>query len=130
MIQNLHVIQRKIDDIGLGLLRSRENKLPVSIQIRVKCDKDNLINCYASETGDLLRLKNKRVSLLQKCNDDYLYVTGQAEASTQNGKMLPIRIFKASWFVRKRDGSDKEKEQGNRRAKINTDTPPVGADAG
>ena len=105
MIQNLHVIQRKIDDIGLGLLRSRENKLPVSIQIRVECDKDNLINCYASETGDLLRLKNKRVSLLQKCNDDYLYVTGQAEASTQNGKMLPIRIFKASWFVRKRDGS-------------------------
>ena len=105
MIQNLHVIQRKIDDIGLGLLRSRENKLPVSIQIRAKCDKDNLINCYASDTGDLLQLKNKRVSLLQKCNDDYLYVTGQAEASAENGRMLPIRIFKASWFVRKRDGS-------------------------
>jgi len=105
MIQNLHVIQRKIDDIGLGLLRSRENKLPVSVQIRAKCDKDNLINCYASDTGDLLQLKNKRVSLLQKCNDDYLYVTGQAEASAENGRMLPIRIFKASWFVRKRDGS-------------------------
>jgi hypothetical protein len=89
----------------LGLLKSRENKLSVSVQIRAKCDKDDLINCYASETGDLLRLKNKRVSLLQKCNDDYLYVTGQAEASVENDRMLPIRIFKAYWLVRKRDGS-------------------------
>ena len=104
MIQNLHVIQKKIDDIGLGLLRSRENKLPLSIQIRVKCDKDNLIHCYGAGTGDLFQLKNKRVTLLQKSNDDYLYVTGQAEAA-ENDRVLPIRIFKACWFVRKRKGS-------------------------
>ena len=105
MKQNLHVIQKKIDDIGLGLLRSRENKPTVSIQIRAKCDKDNLIHCHASQTGGLLQLKNKKVSLLQKSNDDYLYVTGQAEASADNDKILPIRIYKACWFVRKRNGS-------------------------
>ena len=105
MIQNLHAIQKKIDDIGLGLLRSRENKLPVSIQIRVKCDMDNIIHCYASETTDWLQLKNKTVSLLQKSNDDYLYVTGRAQAPVKNDSALPIRIFKASWFVRKRKGS-------------------------
>ena len=105
MIQNLHAIQKKIDDIGLGLLRSRENKLPVSIQIRVRCDKDNLIHCYASETTDLLQLKNKTVSLLQKSDDDYLYVTGRAQTPAKNDSVLPIRIFKACWLVRKRKGS-------------------------
>ena len=105
MSRNLHVIQKKIDDIGLGLLRSRENKLTVSIQITAKCDKDNLIQCYAFNTGDLLQLKNKRVSLLQKSNDDYLYIAGQAEVPAKNGGVLPVRIFKACWFVRKRDGS-------------------------
>ena len=52
MIQTLQSIQKKIDDIGLGLLRVRENKLQASIQIRAKCDKENLIQCYAIEKND------------------------------------------------------------------------------
>ena len=105
MVQNLHVIQKKMDDIGLGLLRSRGNKSPVSIRIRLKCDNDNIIHCYASETGDLLQLKNKKVNLLQKSNDDYLYVTGMAGQSAENGGVLHVRVFKASWYIRKRKGS-------------------------
>jgi hypothetical protein len=105
MIQNLHSIQKKIDDIGLGLLRFRENKLQVSIQIRAKCGKDNLIQCYcADEKNDLLKLRNKKVTLLQKSNDDYLYIAGHLEPLPGNSKTLPIRIFKACWFVRKRNG--------------------------
>ncbi len=104
MIQNLQSIQKKIDDIGLGLLRFRENKSQVSIQIRAKCDKDNLIQCYADEKNDLLKLKNKKVSLIQKSNDDYLYIAGHTEAFPGNSKTLSVRIFKACWFVRKRTG--------------------------
>ena len=105
MIQNLHSIQKKIDDIGLGLLRFRENKSQVSIQIRAKCDKDNLIHCYcADEKNDLLKLRNKKVNLIQKSNDDYLYIAGHTEAFPENSKTLSVRIFKACWFVRKRTG--------------------------
>ncbi len=104
MIQHLHVIQKKIDDIGLGLLRSRENESPLSIQTRVKCEKGNLMRCFTTETGDLLQLKNKAVSFLQKSEEDYLYVTGRAEAPDTNDMVLPVRIFKACWFVRRRKG--------------------------
>jgi hypothetical protein len=104
MIQNLHSIQKKIDDISLGLLRFRENNLQVSIQIRAKCREDNLIQCYPAERNDLLQLKNKKVSLIQKSNDDYLYIAGQTELLPGNAKTLSLRIFRACWFVRKRKG--------------------------
>ena len=105
MRQNLQSILKKIDDIGLGLLRYRENKFQVSIHIRAKCDKDNVIQCYADEKNDLLKLKNKKVSLIQKSNDDYLYIAGHTESLPENSKTLSVRISKACWFVRKRDGS-------------------------
>ena len=104
MIQNLQSIQKKIDDIGFGILRFRENKLQVSIQISAKCDKDNSIQCYATEKNDLLHLKNKKVSLLQKSNNDYLYIAGETEHLPGNPDTLSIRIFRACWFVRKRKG--------------------------
>ena len=105
MLQNLHVIQKKIGDIGLGLLRYRENRSPVTVQIRVTCDHDNLLYCHAPESKELLQLKNKRVSVLQKSKDDFLYITGRAETSTKIGSVLQVRIVKACWFIRKRKGS-------------------------
>jgi hypothetical protein len=104
MIHHLHLIQQKIDDIGLGLLRSRENELQLSIAIRVKCDTGNLMRCFATETGDLFQLKNRTVSLFQKSNEDYLYITGKAEFPETNDRVLPVRIFKACWFVRRKKG--------------------------
>ena len=71
MLQTLQSIQKKIDDIGLGLLRIRENKLQASIQIRAKCDKENVIQCYAIEKKDIGQFSNRKVSLLQKWDDDY-----------------------------------------------------------
>lgn len=104
MLQNLHLIQKKIDDIGLGLLRSRESQL-LSVPITARCDQDNLIQCYTNEIDDLVQLRYKMVSLVQKSREDYLYVAGQAEPVPGNGKALAVRIFKACWFVRKRKGS-------------------------
>ena len=105
MIQTLHSIQRKIDDIGLGLLRVRENKLQASIQIRAKCDQENLIQCYAIEKKDIAQFSNRKVSLVQKWDDDYLYISGQTEPIPGNSESLAVRIFKACWLVRKRNGS-------------------------
>ncbi len=103
----MHVICKRIDDIGIGLLRHRENNKQVSIQVTVKCHNDNTLECYANGKDDVRMLRNKTVSLIQKYGDDYLYISGLAEKILPGlgGKILSIRIYKACWFVKQSKGT-------------------------
>ena len=49
--------------------------------------------------------QTRKLASLQKWNDDYLYISGQTEPIQGNSETLAVRIFKACWLVRKRNGT-------------------------
>jgi hypothetical protein len=99
-------IQQKIGSIQFGLLRIRDEKNKMTLQVKTSANADNSLNCVVTEDSPRRRLINKNVNLIQRSHDDYLYITGQiADEVTKKGKILSIRILKACWFVRRQKGS-------------------------
>jgi hypothetical protein len=103
----MNSICKKVDEIGIGLLRCREKNNMISVQVTAKCGDENSLECYANSKDDLRILKNKMVSLIQKHGEDYLYISGLAEKILPGvgGKILSIRIYKACWFVKQSKGT-------------------------
>ena len=104
MKNKLDHIQKKINDIQVGLLRFRDNDEQVSLQVKAKSEEDS-VNCIITGNGDLNKLTNRSVNLVQKCENDYLYISGQLEEKTGNKKMLSFKIIRACWFIRKSKGT-------------------------
>jgi hypothetical protein len=78
------------------------------MHVLAKALEDNMLICAVTGTGtpDLRKLVGKRVSLVQKSENDYLYITGQvAQKAAPNKRTLYIHILKACWFVRRSKGS-------------------------
>ncbi|SRR5690606_2663984 len=107
MENELYYIQQKIDSIQFGLLRLRDGeKTRKTWQVRTTANSDNSLNCIITDPAPRKRLVNKNVNLIQRHRDDYLYITGTVdEEVNRKGKILSIRILKASWFVRKSKGN-------------------------
>jgi len=102
----LRHISQKIDDIKFGLLRYQDEKDRVTIHVTAKTNEDNTLICITTGSDDLKKLANKKVNLIQKSADDYLYISGEVkEKSDKNKKALFISIVKACWFVRKSRGT-------------------------
>ena len=60
----------------------------------------------SDRTPDLKKLLNKRVSLIQKSENDYLYIAGKVqEKEGPNKRTIFIHILKACWFVRRSKGT-------------------------
>jgi hypothetical protein len=103
----MNSICKKVDEIGIGLLRCREKNKTISIQVTAKCLDGDRLECYANSKKDPRMLKNKIVSLIQKHDNDYLYISGLTEKILPGigGKILSIRIYKACWFVKQSKGT-------------------------
>ena len=106
MNKKLHYIGQKMNAIQFGLLRYHYNEERITIHVTAKIDGENSLVCTLTGNEDLKKLRNKRVNLIQKSEDDYLYITGQVEESVEkSAKTISVRILKACWFVRKTKGA-------------------------
>ena len=105
MSKKLHLIGQKIQAIRYGLLRFTEGTEMQSMQVSTSLDDGIHLNCIIRE-GEETPLLNKRVCLIQKNKDDYLYVSGEIDDEVRtNCKIVSLRIAKACWFTRKRKGN-------------------------
>ena len=106
MNKKLRHIIRKIDAIQFALLRYHDKKGRITRHVKVKTNDNNSLICTLTYNEDLKKLRNKRVNLIQKSEDDYLYISGQiTETTAQDEKEICICVLKACWFVRKSRGS-------------------------
>ena len=106
MNKKLQLIQQKIDAIQSGLLRFRDKDAQMTLQVRATTNDDDSLNCIITDNSPRGKLLNRNVHLIQKSHDDYLYINGTvSEEVNKKSKILSIHILKASWFVRKSNGS-------------------------
>lgn len=102
----MQYIGQKIDAIQFGLLRFRDIKGRIALEVRIKVENENSLLCFVEEKTDLRKLINKKVSVVQRSDEDYLYITGRVERNMEKAaKTISVRILKASWFVRKTKGA-------------------------
>jgi len=106
MTNQLSQIQQKIDTLQHGLLRCRDKQGQLTLHVKAKTNEDASLNCIVLEDSPGQKLINRRVNLIQKSYNDYLYLTGKVDGEVQNGHtILSIRILKASWFIRMSNGN-------------------------
>lgn len=103
----LQSIRNKVTAISVGLLRFRDGKKQVSLQVNSKYCEDNRVRCYLNGKSDTGGFHNRVVSLVQKQKDDYLYLAGLVEdlQPERGGHIITIRVLKASWFVKRTKGT-------------------------
>ncbi len=103
---NLENIHRKIDEIETGLLRFRHNENQHSLHVRAKSDGENSIFFDFADKDDLKKVVPGKVSLIQKSDKNYLYISGEIEKRVPgNKKTFSIRITRACWFILKSKGA-------------------------
>src|SRR5689334_10411891 len=106
MKKPLHVIHEKIGSIQVGLLRYEHNDTKVSLHAEVTTDTNELLHCTVYEDIPSYKLMNKEITLVQKDNDNYMYVDGRISKVVKEKEMvISIDIKKAFWFILKRKGS-------------------------
>ena len=108
MNKSLHYITQKINAIQCGLLRYHGKRNNTTMQVLVKSQEDNSLICAVTspEKPDLKKLANKRVNLIQKSENNYLYISGRVLLKdAANNRILFIHVLKACWFVRRTKGS-------------------------
>ncbi|RYE27869.1 MAG: hypothetical protein EOP48_34140 [Sphingobacteriales bacterium] len=106
MNKKLHFIREKINAIQSGLVRFQDNDQRVTMHVKATSNDDDTVECFASTDTTMPDLANKRVNLIQKSEDDYLYISGEIkEKMSRNKKVFSMSILKACWFVRKSKGT-------------------------
>ncbi|MGZ8508731.1 MAG: hypothetical protein ACXWWD_03545 [Chitinophagaceae bacterium] len=106
MSKQLRYITSKINAIQFALLRYHDKKGTLTMHVTVETKGDNSLICLLKADDDLKKLRNKKVNLVQKSEDDYLYISGQVtDTITKDKKEVLVHILKACWFVRKSKGS-------------------------
>ena len=105
MNKPLHHIKQKMEDVENALLRFEQGEEKVTMHVRVEVEGDNPFCCVLTNEAPAQQLINKKVNIIQKRGDDYLYIAGTVsdEAQTSN-KIIPINIEQACWFVRRVTG--------------------------
>lgn len=76
MKNKMYYIGQKIDAIQVGLLRFNDKKRRIAIEVRAKVENENSLLCFARENTDLHKLVYKKVNVVQRGEEDYLYITG------------------------------------------------------
>ena len=107
MSNKLKIILQEVISIQAGLLRFRHREKQQNLQVKVAFGTENSLHCVI--TGEIpanMRIRGKRIHLIQKYNDNYFFIAGHILREVQEStRILSIGIIKASWFVRKRRGS-------------------------
>ena len=106
MNKELSSITKKIVDIQFGLLRFKDKKKQLTLQVKTTANDDASLNCLITDDIYHSKLMNKNIHLIQKYHEDYLYTTGKVimEGPADN-KLLFVQILKARWFVRRSKGN-------------------------
>src|ERR1700730_2427388 len=106
MNKSLNCIKQKIGIIQFGLLRYRDRDQQLSLQVKVAENEGALLSCIITDVLPGKKMLNRNVRLIQKYNDDYLYIAGKVmDEMEKNKKILSVHITKACWFVKKSRGS-------------------------
>jgi hypothetical protein len=107
MRKNLLNIQEKIDMIQSGLLRFGEEGKTVTLHVKVSVHDGDILHCVVvSDQMPEVNLFKKKVTLIQKDRENYMYIDGQVTAEAQKSALyLAVDIKKACWFVRKSRGN-------------------------
>ncbi len=105
MKKNLDLIKRKLDNIQAGLLRFRNNDDQVTFQVQAKSVGDDSINCIITSDIDFNKMPDKLVSLVQKSDNDYIYISGEIHQNLGDQKMISFKVIRGCWFVRKSKGT-------------------------
>jgi len=99
-------IHNKVNEIKSALVRFQDNDIQVSLHVSVKSDGKNSIDCQAGEIVDLAKMQNKTVTLIQKSDKDYLYISGELVKKSRGDKTtFSLRILRACWFILKSKGA-------------------------
>ena len=108
MHRNFYTISQKINSIQAGLLRRHTKNGSFTHHVLMETFEDNMLICALTDSGkpDTSKLVGKRVNLIQKSENDYIYLSGIVmEKPTTNRRTLYIRLAKACWFVKKSKGN-------------------------
>ncbi len=103
-----YTIQDKIDSIQVGLLRYKVNGKQVTRQVRITIgtDDQDTLSCVILDELPSQKLLNKNVTLIQKDQDNYMYIGGRISNEIHKNKLiLSVDIKKACWYIRKSKGS-------------------------
>ena len=99
-------IHTKMNEINSALVRFQDNDIQVSLHVKVKCEGKNSIDCRAGEIVDLDKMHNKKLTLIQKSDKDYLYISGELVKKSRGAKNeFSLRMLRACWFILKSKGS-------------------------
>jgi len=101
-------IREKIVAIQIGLLRYKYKGEKISLPVQITLQEGNLLNCVATDFDCLngKKLLNKNITLVQRDDDNYIYVGGRIHREVRSDKLvLSVYVTKACWFIRKRKGS-------------------------
>lgn len=103
---NLLQIHKKVDEIQTALLRFQRNDNQLSLHVKAKSNGKNSIHCDFSDKADLKKIVPGKVTLIQKSEKNYLYISGEIEKQVfGNKKTFSIRITRACWFILRSKGS-------------------------
>ena len=107
MSKSLHIIQQKIGAMRVGLLSVGEGPDKQRMQVSTsRINEGNRLDCIINGVMNKEPLLNREVVLIQKSNNDYLYVCGRVDDEVKtSSKVVSLSITKACWFVRKSKGS-------------------------
>ncbi len=108
MHRNFYTISQKVNSIQAGLLRRQTKNGSITHHVLMKTCDDSMLICALTDSGkpDTRKLIGKRVNLIQKSENDYIYLSGIVmDKPTTNRRTLYIRLAKACWFVKKTKGS-------------------------
>ena len=105
MNKKLQLITQKVETIRHGLLRINGGA-GQHTQVSTSIDFDNQLNCIIKDENADNKLLNRQVSLIQKNNNDYLYISGRVNDEVKSKcKVVSFKIVKACWFTRKQKGT-------------------------
>ena len=108
MHKNFYAISPKINSIQAGLLWHRTKKETTTYHVAMKVFDGNTIVCAVTDTAkpDINKLVGKKVNIVQKSNNDYIYLSGQVLLKPGlNKRTLYISLTKSCWFVKKSKGT-------------------------
>lgn len=108
MHKNFYAISQKINAIQCGLLRHRTKKATTTHHVVMKVYDENTIVCAVTDQDrpEIKKLAGRRVNLVQKSNNDYIYLSGIVLMKPGlNKRTLYIRLTKACWFIKKSKGT-------------------------
>ena len=106
MNKSLKSIKQRVGNIQFGLLRVRDENDNFTLQVKIAENDGMMLSCLITDTVPGQDLLYKNVTLIQKSQGDYLYISGIiTDELAKNKKILSVEINKACWFIKKSRGN-------------------------